>query len=171
MFGLLKVLNTVETRKDAPSSPLARTERERLPPNPRLQVARGHGFTPEDLTNDPAIRRELAQEPGQLDLQLKEPTVEWDELRKVKLRELQSYGKDVQRPGEFRIPIERAKQLLLEHSQLAARPQPEQQAPGSAQVTGAITGAEASELVRRSEGYDTLPTYQSSGQKAERRRQ
>lgn len=173
MFGLLKVLNTVENRREEPSSPLARSEQERRPPNPRLQASKGHSFTPDEVTNDPEIRRELAEDRKELNFELQEPTREWDELRKIKLEELRRYGTDVRRPGEYRIPIDRAKELLLERNQLASRQQQQQEQPAavSQATTVTITGDEAAEQVRRNEGYDTPPTYQSSAQKSERRRQ
>lgn len=184
MFAMMQVLTTVENRREDPASPLARSRLERLPPNPRLQGAPGHSFEPDDVTSDPATRQRLAEAEGrkELNFELDVPMMEWDVLRKYQLEELQSYGRDVRRPGELRIPIERAKELLLERNLLASRQQQQppqqqqsqqqqQQAAGAEQSTVTIAGDEAAEQVRQNEGYDALPTYQSSGQKAERRRQ
>lgn len=174
MLALLKVLEGIEARKDDPTSPLARSEQERLPPNPRLQAAKGHGFTPEDITDDPALRQRLTKE--ELNFELEEPMEEWDVLRKYKLEELHSYGKDMRQPSEFRIPVDRAKELLLERNLLASRQQQQQQSGvndgGGGQGT-AMPANEGNEIKRmeQAEGYEALPTYQSSGQKAERRRQ
>lgn len=175
MFGMLKALEAVVQFQEEPASPLARTEQERLPPNPRLQGATGHSFEPDDITGDPAMRQQLAQGEmqGELDFELDEPMREWDVLRQYQLEELHTYGRDVRRPGEFRIPVDRAKELLLERNQLTSRPQPQQQ-PGVNFGEGTVTPAAPDnelERMRQMEGYDALPTYQSSGQKVERRRQ
>lgn len=161
MFGLLKVFQQVGERNDAPVSPLARTGEERLPPNPRLQGAKGHAFTPEDLTHDPNIAEELSGEENRekLDFELERPQMEWEVYRDVKLQELQSYGVDARRPGEYRIPVDRAKELLLERGQLGSRP------------SSMNDSMSAADRARMAEGYDSSPTYQSGAQQFERRGQ
>ncbi len=167
MWGVLVALEQIELSKETPLSPLARRGAERLPPNPRLQAAPGHEFTPGDVTHDPAIQRTLTNE--QLDFKLERPTMEWDVLREAKLRELRTYGRDERRPGEYRIPVDRAKELLLQRNLLASR---QTQPSNNPQAVNAQAGGQnAAEQIPRLEGYDTLPTYQSSGQQAERRRQ
>jgi hypothetical protein len=72
---------------------------------------------------------------------------------------LESYGTDTRRPGEYRIPIDRAKDLLLERNQLGSR------------QAGAAGVATEMESVRFAEGYDIAPTQQSAAQRSERRGQ
>lgn len=172
MFGMLRALEAIEKSRETEISPLARKDEERLPPHPRLQGATGHKFTREEVTNDPELRKKLTDQ--ELDFQLETPTMEWDVLRNVKLRELRTYGTDERKPGEYRIPVDRAKELLIERSLLASR-QPTGGQTGTAQVNGgqqrtAVAPNEVEQMIQ-TEGYDPQPTYQSAGQKAERRRQ
>lgn len=152
MYLVMRFLQWREASRDTPVARVARPEGVRLPPHPRLQGAKGHEFRPEDVTNDPAIAKQLERE--KLNFELEEPTEEWDALREVKLRELQTYGTNQLNPGEYRIPIDRAKELLLERNQLVARP----------------SGAEATQAPE-TQGYDELPTYPSSGRRTQRRMQ
>ena len=48
MWGMFHFLNAQETGKEPPAGPMAMTEQERLPPEPRLQAARGFGVKLED---------------------------------------------------------------------------------------------------------------------------
>lgn len=166
MYGMLLALEAIEKSREADVSPLARKGEERLPPHPRLQGAVGHEFKPEDVTRDPKLQEKLT--PQELNFELEEPTEEWDVLRNVKLRELRTYGTDERKPGEYRMPVDRAKELLIERSALASRQQANQQT-GVGQRT-AIAPNEVEQMIQ-TEGYDAQPTYQSAGQKAERRRQ
>ena len=43
MWGMFRFLNAQETEKEPPAGPMAMTEQERLPPEPRLQAAKGFG--------------------------------------------------------------------------------------------------------------------------------
>ncbi|HCX28809.1 MAG TPA: hypothetical protein DHU55_03415 [Blastocatellia bacterium] len=43
MWGMFRLLNAQEERKDPPSGPMAMTEQERRPPDPKLQAAPGFG--------------------------------------------------------------------------------------------------------------------------------
>lgn len=166
MFGMLRALEAIEKAREADVSPLARRGEERLPPHPRLQGATGHEFKAEEVTNDPKLKAKLTKQ--ELNFELETPTMEWDVLRSVKLRELRTYGTDERRPGEYRIPVDRAKELLIERSLLASR-QPTTAQPSTGQRT-AIAPNEVEQMIQ-TEGYDPQPTYQSAGQKAERRRQ
>ena len=48
MWGLFRFFNQQEDRKEPPKGPMAMTEAERLPPEPRLQSAKGFGVKLED---------------------------------------------------------------------------------------------------------------------------
>ena len=48
MWGLFRFFNQQEDKKEPPKGPMAMTEAERLPPEPRLQSAKGFGVKLED---------------------------------------------------------------------------------------------------------------------------
>lgn len=158
MFGMLKVMTAIAEHTDAPASPMARSAEERLPEGGiRLQGAQGHGFSKEEVSHDPKIQQVIP--PSDLNFQLKRPQTEWEVYRKYKLEESHSYGTDSRTPNEVRIPVDRAKELLIERNAFAARPQPQTPARNE------------TESVRLMEGYDTSPTQQSAARRAERRLQ
>src|SRR6185436_17589219 len=41
MWGMFRIFNAQETQKEPPKGPMAMTAKDRLPPEPRLQAARG----------------------------------------------------------------------------------------------------------------------------------
>jgi len=158
MLGMLKVMTVIAEYNDAPVSPMARSAEERLPQGGiRLQGAQGHAFSKEEVSHDPKIQQHIL--PGELDFELDRPQTEWEVYRKYKLEEAHSYGTDSRTPGEVRIPVDRAKQLLLERNAFASRPLP--QTPATSET----------ESARFMEGYDTSPTQQSAARRAERRLQ
>lgn len=158
MGGMMRVLEYLESRKDV-SSPMARTGADRLPQSDiKLQGAEGHVFKPEQMTVDPDLAKQLTRQ--QLDFQLKEAPAEWRELRRIKIEELNSYGRlgskqdndQFETPSQgLHIPIDDAKKKLLENNQAQVR-----------QLTPEQTNAD---------GFDLMPTLQSAGQRAERRKQ
>ncbi len=74
MLGLFRFFNERENEKEPPAGPMALTKDERLPPEPRLQSARGFGVKLEDGTWVP--------------LELSEPQAEFRVLRKQWERQL-----------------------------------------------------------------------------------
>lgn len=140
-FVLMKLLyNVLENRAsaaDPPARPMAMTETERLPPEPRLQAAPGFGV-------------ELGEGKGRINLQLREPQAEYNELRKIWNGMLE--GKPDPRTGMAGMPIEEAMKKISEDGSLRTRP-----AADGQQAIG--TG-----------GMD-VPSYQSSGRMTEKRDQ
>jgi len=67
MWGMFRFLYAQETEKEPPAGPMAMTEQERLPPEPRLQAARGFGVK---LENGEWV-----------DLEKREPQAEYRVLR------------------------------------------------------------------------------------------
>ncbi len=67
MWGMFRFLNAQETEKEPPAGPMAMTEQERLPPEPRLQAAKGFGLK---LENGETVN-----------LENKEPQAEYRVLR------------------------------------------------------------------------------------------
>lgn len=136
MAGLYKLFDYQATRAEGQRPPMARTDAERLPPPPRLQGAPGF---------------QSLDEPYE-DFQLKEPSIEWDVLRK-------KYENDLNHPAATvdanthtkRVPIEEAKQALLGQN-LPVRPAPP---PNDPTVIG---------------GMD-VPSFFSAGRQMEKRDQ
>lgn len=101
-FGLMWALQNVmednarETKDQ--KSPLARSEQERLPPEPRLQAAPGFGV---DGPN------------GRVNLELKAPQSEYRELVKQWNEELKNGQKDPKTNTVVTLPIDEAKNRLL----------------------------------------------------------
>jgi hypothetical protein len=100
MLGMFKLLDAYATSKEAQPSPMARSEKERLPPPgvPRLQGAPDHRSL-----DDPNLIFEK-----------KEPTLEWDALRAKFKYDLENYHDPDPGTGNMRIPIADAKKRLLE---------------------------------------------------------
>jgi hypothetical protein len=106
IYLLFNYFEDRERTEQAPRSPLA-AERQQLPPAPRLQLA--------------------PSKPGQDKPDLKEHPLE--ELKVMRAEEeaaLDNYVWVDEQAGTVRLPIKRAKELLLEKGGLPARPQSEQ---------------------------------------------
>jgi hypothetical protein len=118
MFGLLE---RYATSKDVAPAPMARSEKERLPPPgvPRLQGAPDH--------------RSL--DDRNLIFEKKEPTLEWDALRAKFQYDLETAAEVNPGAGMWRIPIADAKKKLLEKG-LPTRPAA---APGAQEDAEGIT--------------------------------
>lgn len=141
---MLVLFNLLEQRAESnelPSSPLARTEAEKLPPEPRLQAAPGFGVTP------PGEERK--------NLELQRPQAEYEELRRAWKKQLDSYGTADPNTGLTRIPIDQAKQMYL------AR-QAQQAAPAAAAAPSSSDGQPTIEM---------MPMLSSSGRTTEKRNQ
>ncbi|HEY9284707.1 MAG TPA: hypothetical protein VIP46_14720 [Pyrinomonadaceae bacterium] len=116
MIGMYKAFEWQVNREEAREqrSPMARNEEERLPPEPRLQAARGFRSL-----DDP-----------KLNFELQHPQAEWEALRSKWEFELKNPGQPDPNTGTRRIPIEDAKNMIL--GQLTARQQP----PGAQAQSG-----------------------------------
>lgn len=140
-FVLMKLLyNVLEDRAtaaDPPPRPMAMSEKERLPPEPRLQAAPGFGVN-------------LGEGKERINLQLREPQAEYNELRKIWDQVLE--GKPDPRTGKTSMPMEEAKKKVLEDGSLKSRP------PADGQTQMGPNGMD-------------IPSYQSSGRMTEKRDQ
>ena len=105
MVGMYKAFEWQVRREESREqrSPMARNEEERLPPEPRLQAARG--FRSRDNSN--------------VSFELMHPQAEWEELREKWAKELTEGGQTDPNTQTRRIPIEDAKNAVL--GQLHAR--------------------------------------------------
>jgi len=105
MVGLFDAFENRATDAEGKTSPLA-SERQKLPPEPRLQLApktteQLEGLEPPNLKQD-------------------HPLQEMKSLRAEENRKLSSYGWVDEKGGVVRIPIEEAKKMLLKNG-LATR--------------------------------------------------
>jgi hypothetical protein len=96
------------TKEDPPQRHMALTQKERLPPEPRLQAAPGFGVN-------------LGEGKQRINLELREPQAEYNVLSKIWKDELE--GKPDPRTGLVSMPIEEAMQKIISDGQLRARPQ------------------------------------------------
>ncbi|HEV7902280.1 MAG TPA: hypothetical protein VGO96_00460 [Pyrinomonadaceae bacterium] len=121
MYGLFKLLDAYATSKEVAPSPMARSERERLPPPgvPRLQGAPDH----------------KSLDDKNLSYEKKEPTLEWHALRQKYEDDLTYYNDTDPGTGMARVPIEFAKKKLLERG-LPVRQPPQQQGAAGATREG-----------------------------------
>ena len=95
-------------KADPPPRPMALSEKERIPPEPRLQGAPGFGVG-------------LGEGKQPIRLELREPAAEYNEMRKIWDDDLQ--GLPDPRTGQASLPIEEAKQKVFQSGQLRTRPQ------------------------------------------------
>lgn len=101
MVAFLRVLNddAKATETAGPQNPMRMTDKEKLPPEPRLQSAPGFG---------------VDSEKGRVNLELREPQAEYRELLK-QWNDVWKHGKKDAKTGMVTImPVEEAKKKLLE---------------------------------------------------------
>jgi hypothetical protein len=117
-FVLMKLLyNVLEdraTKADPPPRPMAMSEKERVPPEPRLQAAPGFGVN-------------LGEGKEMINLQLREPQAEYNVLHKIWKDALE--GKPDPRTGKSSMPIEEAMKRVVEDGSLKSRPAADGQQP------------------------------------------
>ncbi len=113
MWALLNVFEDDAKARDT-SGPLAMTEQERLPPEPRLQAAPGFG---------------VESEYGRVNLELQAPQSEYRELKK-QWDEIWKHGhKDAATGAVSSLPVDVAKEKFLEQAAKArSGPEAEQNA-------------------------------------------
>src|SRR5437763_2366865 len=99
-----------EESQELAASPLARQGAERLPPEPRLQLAPGFG-----VTNDEGKFRDLSYQ-AKTD-HVPQSQSEYLVVREEWRRELEDYGWADQQAGTVRVPVEQAMKLYLQRRQ------------------------------------------------------
>ncbi|HST52812.1 MAG TPA: hypothetical protein VLJ61_12440 [Pyrinomonadaceae bacterium] len=127
-----------EESQEIEASPLARQGEERLPPEPRLQLAPGYG-----VTTDDGQKHDLFYKPNSE--RVPQPQSEYLVVRDEWTRELQGYGWADQPSGTVRVPINEAMSLYLQRRQAKQQPQQGSQQPqqngAGAQTDGNTTAA------------------------------
>ena len=102
MWGMFWALEAQEKKDDPPRQPMALTDKERLPPEPRLQAAPGYGVEGQNL-------------------ELKEPEAELKVVQE-KWRDVLEKGPVDEKGQRYGMPIEEAKKKIVEQG-LPARKQ------------------------------------------------
>ena len=98
MWALLNVLQENSREEKGTSGPMAQSEIERLPPEPRLQVAPGFGVDSRD---------------GRVNMELKAPQAEYRELKKQWTEKWEHGVKDEKTGAVSALPIKDAKEKFL----------------------------------------------------------
>ena len=134
MVGMYKAFEWEVHREESREqrSPMARDENERLPPEPRLQAARGF--------------RSL--DDSKLNFELQHPQAEWEALQRKWEFELRNAGAPDPNTQTRRIPIEDAKKALLGQGLPARQP------PQGAQLQSGIDIPSYSSAGRQPEKRD-----------------
>lgn len=101
MWAFLNVLKDYNKENAGPQNPLAMTDKERLPPEPRLQAAPGFG---------------VDSEKGRVNLELQMPQAEYRELKKQWDHSLEFGAKDEKTGVVTMMPIDQAKEKFLEQN-------------------------------------------------------
>ena len=99
MWALLNVLQEDSKAEKGQSGPMAMTETQRLPPEPRLQAAPGFGVESQN---------------GPVNLELKAPQSEYRELHKQWLDLWEHGAKDGKTGAVTSMPVDAAKEKFLE---------------------------------------------------------
>lgn len=109
MAGLYKAFEWQAAREEGEAPPMAMSEQERLPPEPRLQLAPGHAL---------------------------HPLEEMKQVRAEQVEELDTYAVIDEGMGTVRLPVKEAQRKLVE-SNPPAQPEQQQRQPPSSPTAGA----------------------------------
>ncbi len=120
MLLLFKFFQNREESQELAASPLARQGEERLPPEPRLQLAPGW-----EVKTDDGRKHDLSYTAEHRD-RVPQPWSEWILVNEEWQHELKDYGWADRQAGTTRIPVERAMDLYIER-RAKAQPTPTQQ--------------------------------------------
>src|SRR5919204_6812895 len=99
-----------EESQELEASPLARQGAERLPPEPRLQLAPGFG-----VTTDDGQKHDLYYKPNQE--HVPQPQSEYLTVRDEWRRELEDYGWADQKGGTGRVPLQQGMNFYFQRQQ------------------------------------------------------
>jgi hypothetical protein len=159
MSLMYNVLEAREKEQEGQRAPMALTEKEHMPPEPRLQAAPGFGV---DVDKNQRTKLEeqgyMVDENGRVDLSLREPQAEMKVVRQRWQEELEGKQPDRQ-TGQPRMPINQAMQLLIQQG-VPTRQQGQQGAQGNQQPVKPMD-----------EHGMEMPSFWSSGQQTEKRDQ
>jgi hypothetical protein len=144
MLLLFEFFNRREQAAEERPSPLARRGEERLPPEPRLQLAPGFGVQTAD-----GRRIDLSYDPEGKTDRSPQPQSEYWTLRDIWRHELDTYGWESREEQTVRVPIRQAMEAY-------ARQQQQQQGAGQAGQPGGAQPAAG----QQGTGAQSAPTQQ-----------
>ena len=134
MWALISVLRQYNRENQEPAGPLAMTEKERLPPEPRLQMAPGFG---------------IDTEKGRVNLELSYPQSEYRVFREQWARMWEKGEKDPKTGAVSVLPIDEAKEkVLASNPKVAANADPEMLMKSRMYMTDESSGRVAGEKRR-----------------------
>ena len=110
LWGMFRILEQREERRDVRRSSIALTDKERLPPEPRLQGAPGFA---EQLKESQTPNEERSTTAGEALPKPKSPLWEIDALRR-QWKDVLDNGPRDQNGNRYGMPIEEAKKRLIE---------------------------------------------------------
>jgi len=148
VYVMFLFLQKREQAAELRSSPLARQGADRLPPEPRLQLAPGFEVRTEDGRRVP-----LTYDPDAPTTRSPQPQSEYWAVREEWRRKLHGYGWVDQNAGTVRVPIEEAMRLYAERQ----KGKPAAAGPGAAPAPAT--------------GGQQIPAPPSSGHQPEQRHQ
>lgn len=135
MWAFLNVLRDYSVENQGPKNPMVETAKERLPPEPRLQLAPGFG---------------VDSEKGRVNMELGAPQAEYRELH-AQWMDLWEHGRKDEKSGTVSVmPIDQAKEKLIEQN-VKARSGPDADkvfAASRMSITDASAGRVAAQLRR-----------------------
>jgi len=141
LLGMYRLFESWTRKAEGERPPMARTEKEREPPDPKLQGAPGF-----QIKDETAVLTDRER-----NLELKEPQAEMRAVRKIWEAELGSYGMVDRDQGMARIPIAEAMKIVAERGVQPAKPASGTQPKQSGQTT------------------ETMPSDSSSGRQTEQK--
>lgn len=135
MWAFLNVLKDYSTENAGQANPMQMSDKEKLPPEPRLQLAPGFGVDSKD---------------GRANFELMAPQSEWRELRKQYAEMWKNGEKDTKTGVVTMLPIEEAKaKLISQNVKSKSGEEAEKTLKASRKfVSDASSGRVASETVR-----------------------
>lgn len=125
MLLLFKFFQGREESQELAPSPLARQNEERLPPEPRLQLAPGWQVTTED-----GRRQDLSYSAANAGY-VPQPWSEYLLVSEEWKREAEGYGWADEQAGTVRVPLDHAMREYLKRRQAVQRPGTPQQPPAA----------------------------------------
>ena len=99
MWVFLSVLEKDAAATKKSTNPMAMSDKEKLPPEPRLQLAPGFG---------------VEGDGGKMNLELRAPQAEYLEVKKLWDKEWKEGQKDARTGAMISMPIDKAKELVLQ---------------------------------------------------------
>jgi hypothetical protein len=133
MWALLNVMEDDALESKASDNPMMMTDRERLPPEPRLQAAPGFGVESEN---------------GRVNMELSAPQSEYWELRRQWKTLWENGQKDPHTGTVVTMPIEQAKEKYLQQAASAPKASDENLEKSRLIVSDSSAGRAASEKRR-----------------------